>query len=129
MLPGRGGRDAEILTCIPAPHPQFGKYLDENKRTVWATQYVDYKALKDLIKDAAATAEVVRGCAGAVCLGVAVRALAVFGGCCVVMEFQSKLGYDVHWFKRHAYDFSGDQANFHPPFSQSNHSRTGTRPG
>ncbi|KAK2080664.1 hypothetical protein QBZ16_000518 [Prototheca wickerhamii] len=37
---------------------KFGKYLDENKRTVWATQYVDYKALKDLIKDAAATAEV-----------------------------------------------------------------------
>lgn len=68
MLPGRGGRDAEILTCIPAPHPQFGKYLDENKRTVWATQYVDYKALKDLIKDAAATAEVVRGWAW-YCLG------------------------------------------------------------
>lgn len=41
-------------------HPlQFGKYLDENKRTVWSTQYVNYKDLKDLIKEAAATAELV----------------------------------------------------------------------
>lgn len=39
--------------------PQFGKYLDEKKRALWAPHYVDYKALKDLIKDCAAAAELV----------------------------------------------------------------------
>jgi SPX domain protein involved in polyphosphate accumulation/uncharacterized membrane protein YidH (DUF202 family) len=32
---------------------KFGKYLVENQRPDWSEQYVDYKALKDLIKKAA----------------------------------------------------------------------------
>lgn len=31
---------------------QFGKYLKEKERKEWTGQYVDYKRLKDLIKDA-----------------------------------------------------------------------------
>lgn len=40
------------------PHSlQFGKYLLEKKRAVWASHYIDYKALKDLIKESATAAE------------------------------------------------------------------------
>jgi SPX domain protein involved in polyphosphate accumulation len=39
---------------------QFGKYLLENQRPEWATQYVDYKGLKDLIKQATEEARKVR---------------------------------------------------------------------
>lgn len=38
---------------VPDLPVQFGKYLLENQRQEWAAQYVDYKGLKDLIKDAA----------------------------------------------------------------------------
>lgn len=34
------------------PYPQFGKYLEEKQRPEWADQYLNYKALKDLIKAA-----------------------------------------------------------------------------
>lgn len=33
---------------------KFGKYLVEKQRAEWSNQYVDYKALKDLIKESAA---------------------------------------------------------------------------
>ena len=31
---------------------QFGKYLEEKQRPEWGSNYVDYKKLKDLIKEA-----------------------------------------------------------------------------
>jgi SPX domain protein involved in polyphosphate accumulation len=49
-LPPRLTRDA-----LSAP-PQFGKYLEANQRPQWRPYYIDYKALKDLIKEAAAEA-------------------------------------------------------------------------
>ena len=36
---------------------KFGKYLEENSRPEWRQQYVDYKALKDLIKEAVSELE------------------------------------------------------------------------
>ncbi len=36
---------------------KFGKYLEAKQRTEWRTQYVDYKGLKDLIKEAVAETE------------------------------------------------------------------------
>ncbi len=35
---------------------KFGKYLESKARPEWRTQYVNYKALKDLIKEATAEA-------------------------------------------------------------------------
>ena len=40
------------------PSPQFGKYLLEKQRSEWAQQYLDYKGLKDLIKNASEQAAV-----------------------------------------------------------------------
>lgn len=52
---------------------QFGRYLLENQRPEWATQYVDYKGLKDLIKKSVGEAKQVRGVgtAGSAVLGAA----------------------------------------------------------
>lgn len=36
---------------------KFGKYLEENLRPQWRQHYVDYKALKDLIKDSVSELE------------------------------------------------------------------------
>ena len=38
------------LECCAA---QFGKYLEEKARPEWRDNYLDYKALKDLIKESA----------------------------------------------------------------------------
>jgi SPX domain protein involved in polyphosphate accumulation len=36
---------------------KFGKYLESKQRAEWRTQYLDYKGLKDLIKEAVAETE------------------------------------------------------------------------
>lgn len=36
---------------------KFGRFLEERKKPEWRGEYVDYKALKDLIKQAAAETE------------------------------------------------------------------------
>lgn len=41
---------------------QFGKYLEEKERPEWEDKYVDYKSLKDLIKEATTEQETVRRC-------------------------------------------------------------------
>ena len=48
----------------PPPPLQFGKYLLEKQRPEWAEFYVDYKGLKDLIKESAEDADKVRRAAG-----------------------------------------------------------------
>lgn len=44
------------------PRPQFGKYLEEKARPEWRNHYLDYKALKDLIKESATEDAAVRLC-------------------------------------------------------------------
>lgn len=49
------GHDSSDLCSLPrktSSMMQFGKYLEEKQRAEWASNYVDYKFLKDLIKDA-----------------------------------------------------------------------------
>lgn len=42
------------LRCATlCPAAQFGKYLEEKARPEWRANYLDYKALKDLIKESA----------------------------------------------------------------------------
>ena len=45
------------LTIVSAAYRKFGKYLEENLRHEWRNNYVDYKLLKDLIKESLAEVE------------------------------------------------------------------------
>lgn len=46
-----------LVKCKTRNEMKFGKYLEARQRTEWRTQYVDYKGLKDLIKEAVAETE------------------------------------------------------------------------
>ena len=54
--PGQGGPPVLPAAAVfKSGHPlpsQFGKYLEEKERPEWEDKYLNYKVLKDLIKEA-----------------------------------------------------------------------------